>query len=237
MRSRAIAIGDRFGAWVVVGDAVREKRGEGRAANYVLRYPCRCDCGTERAVRAFKLLSNSRSCGCLTSTVKSARTRHGHGRRTERSRLYRIWGGMVQRCTNPKHDSFPEYGARGIRVCGEWRDFAAFAEWAASIGYDDAKQLDRIDNDRGYEPSNCRWVSDAENKRNMRQTQLVSAFGEMKCLTDWALDARCSVAPHTIARRLGVLGWTPERAIAEPRATRMHSPRFAGHHGAIQKSS
>lgn len=231
MKSLAISVGDRFGAWTVLGPAIREKRGEGRSANYIVRYPCRCDCGAMRDVRAFKLLGNSRSCGCLKrATLAAANVKHGHNRQSGRTRLYRVWDGMQQRCGNPNHDSFPDYGGRGIVICSEWRDFRAFAQWALTGGYDDTKQIDRIDNDDGYSPGNCRWVSDAANKRNTSAVRMVAAFGETKCLTDWALDPRCAVRPQTIHHRINVRGWTPERAITAPRETRANSQRFAGNH-------
>ena len=231
MKSYSIAVGDRFGAWVVTSESQRKKFGEGRNANYVLLYPCRCDCGTERLVRAFKLLSNSRSCGCLTAAIKSDNsTRHGHNRPGSRSRIYTVWDGMNQRCGNPHSTNYARYGGRGISVCQEWRSFSVFASLATSHGYEASKQLDRIDNDGNYEPENCRWVSDAENKRNTSQIRFITAFGESKCLTDWALDPRCSVAPQTILYRINRRQWLPEDAISQPRQSRKRSPPFIGNH-------
>ena len=231
MKSKNIAIGTRFGNWVVVDNGFIERRKTNGGTNYVTRYRCRCDCGTERAVRAFKLLSNSTSCGCNTATIKSVSSaKHGENRRNGRTRLYRTWDGMIQRCTNPNHDGYKDYGGRGIHVCEEWRDFSVFLEWAKAAGHHDGLEIDRRDNNKGYCPGNCRWVTSAENKRNRRAVVLVTAFGETKCITDWSLDDRCHVTPSTITHRLRKLGWDAERSISEPRKTRKSSGRFVGHH-------
>ena len=87
------------------------------------------------------------------------------------TRLYNIWRGIKKRCGLPTAHAYENYGGRGICVCAEWREsFEAFRDWALANGYRDDLTLDRIDNDRGYEPSNCRWVSwvvQENNKRNL----------------------------------------------------------------------
>jgi hypothetical protein len=80
----------------------------------------------------------------------------------EATRLYRAWSKMKERCYNPNNKDFVRYGARGIGVCDEWRrSFAAFESWALANGYDDALTIDRRDNNQGYFPGNCRWVTPA----------------------------------------------------------------------------
>lgn len=92
-------------------------------------------------------------------------------------RLYVVWGSMKARCNNPHNPAYKNYGGRGIKICTEWNNnFCAFKAWALANGYDyDAPYgqctIDRIDNDKGYEPSNCRWVSmkvQSKNKRNSK---------------------------------------------------------------------
>jgi len=92
------------------------------------------------------------------------------------TRLYYVWHTMRQRCSNPKVAKFADYGARGIRVCEEWQDFAAFRDWAQSAGYRQGLQIDREDNDGNYEPSNCRWVTAVVQRRNRRDTQSKQAI-------------------------------------------------------------
>tara|TARA_R110002072_G_scaffold38314_4_gene110925 strand:+ start:30824 stop:31135 length:312 start_codon:yes stop_codon:yes gene_type:complete len=74
-------------------------------------------------------------------------------------RLRTIWKGMRSRCSNPRDKSYRYYGERSIEVCEEWASFERFAGWAVVNGYSDAKEIDRIESDRHYEPGNCRWIS------------------------------------------------------------------------------
>lgn len=90
-------------------------------------------------------------------------TLHGRIRR----RLYAAWFNMKIRCTDPSHDSWKYYGAKGIRVCEEWaRDFGVFCDWALAMGYSDDKSIDRIDNDKDYAPQNCRLATREQQARN-----------------------------------------------------------------------
>ncbi len=86
----------------------------------------------------------------------------------DRSRLYRVWGSMRERCNNPKQCRYSSYGGRGINVCDEWKDFAKFREWALSAGYSPGLQVDRKDNDKGYNPENCRIATRHEQQQNRR---------------------------------------------------------------------
>lgn len=93
---------------------------------------------------------------------------------------------MVQRCSNPKHPFYHRYGGRGITVCPEWKSRRAFKEWAIKNGYTEALTLDRIDNDKGYNPENCRWVTIKENCNNRQTSHKVNAFGECHSLREWS---------------------------------------------------
>ena len=102
---------------------------------------------------------NTKSCGCLKG--------EGHG--LSGHKLYGTWKQMVQRCTNPKHKNYGDYGGRGIIICEEWLDIKKFIAWAESThpnieGY----TLDRIDNDKGYNPDNCRWADRTMQSVNQR---------------------------------------------------------------------
>ena len=86
----------------------------------------------------------------------------------KRSKLYRTWNAMWNRCTNKSHDQYKYYGARGLAVCREWESFEAYREWAIAQGYDGKLQVDRIDNDKGYYPDNCRLATNQQQMFNRR---------------------------------------------------------------------
>ena len=135
---------------------------------------CKCECGKEKIVRSGNLTSgNTRSCGCLRNELvaKASKAITKHGMAKDDLRLYRIWQNMRQRCNNPKHKDYRNWGSRGIRICAEWDDFKAFYDWAMSNGYADNLTLDRINNDGNYEPSNCRWATMKEQQNNRRNNK------------------------------------------------------------------
>jgi len=94
------------------------------------------------------------------------------------------WQNMIQRCSNPRAINYSQYGVRGIHVCDRWRKFTNFN---ADMGDKPAgKELDRIDNDKGYEPGNCRWASHKENSRNRRDNVRLTHNGETMTISGWA---------------------------------------------------
>lgn len=87
-----------------------------------------------------------------------------------KSRLYNIRKMMIQRCTNPKATKYNLYGGRGINICDEWlRSYESFRDWALSNNYSDDLSIDRKDNDKGYSPDNCRWVTKSVQSANTRK--------------------------------------------------------------------
>lgn len=107
-------------------------------------------------------------------------------------RLKKIYYGMKQRCYNPKSISFKNYGERNITVCEEWlEDFINFYNWAVSNGYDDNLTIDRIDNNKGYSPENCRWVTKSFNSAHTsrwgkQDVETYTFKNETKTIGEWA---------------------------------------------------
>jgi hypothetical protein len=80
--------------------------------------------------------------------------------------LYKVWGNMRRRCNDENTHNYKWYGGKGIRVHDDWNDYLKFREWALENGYSQGLQLDRIDPDKNYEPTNCRWITTRANLRN-----------------------------------------------------------------------
>lgn len=143
-------------------------------------WKCKCDCGKLTEVNARDLKNrHSKSCGCNRLTnANRAKTTHGKTRGKANAkgrvpRIYNIWSGMKARCNNPNNPAYYRYGGRGIKVCMEWENsFGAFYAWAMAHGYTDELTIDRINNDRGYSPDNCQWVTLSENGKRQGPKRL-----------------------------------------------------------------
>lgn len=202
MRKKSEMIGKRFGRLIVVSE---EEPYVSLSGKRVLVYKCKCDCGNVKNVRGTHLRQGRvKSCGCL----KAEQETHGN------DRIAHIWMHMKNRCYNPKSTSYKNYGARGITICDEWiNDFFAFKKWALENGYNDKLSIDRIDNNGGYEPTNCKWSSDVEQGRNRRNTIMLSCDGETRPLTEWAEIT--GINQKTLRNRK-YLGWTDEEILRTP---------------------
>jgi len=104
-----------------------------------------------------------------------------------RKRLYGIWYTMKTRCYKEKCINYKNYGGRGITVCNEWQsDFENFYNWALENGYVEGLSIDRIDNNKGYSPENCRWATRIEQANNQRSNHLITYNGKTQTLKQWA---------------------------------------------------
>ena len=201
MSKRTDLTGQRFGRLTVV-EISEIKDGN-------VFWLCRCDCGNMTVVTRRNLQSgNTRSCGCLLVENRGTGTiTHG----LSRTKIYRTWKDMRNRCHNPKRKSYPNYGGRGIAVCDEWREnFTAFYEHVSKLEHfgEDGYSLDRINNDGNYEPGNVRWANRAEQCRNKRNNVIVEYNGKRMTLSD---AAKCSgIKIKTLQTRYS-RGWRDEK--------------------------
>lgn len=203
---QVIKPGQSYNRWTVVSEASAR-----RGHRYWL---CRCSCGTVKEVcgRSLTVAKNgSKSCGCLNLEVASNRFKT-HG--VSETSYYNVWANMRQRCNDQNVNNFHRYGGRGIKVCQRWDSFEAFREDMGPRPTP-SHQIDRIDTNGNYEPSNCRWVTRTENMRNRGDARPVVVDGQSKCVSAWCEHFGSVVRPSTARTRL-VNGWDPKVAFSTP---------------------
>lgn len=185
----------RFGDWVVLDHY--------EIINGTTKWLCSCSCGRQKLVAAASLkCGDSKSCGC------KAHVKHG----MHKSRIYRIWKNMKDRCYNKNCKAYNNYGGRGITVCSSWHTFDNFY---ADMGnpLSEKHELDRKDNNGNYELSNCRWVIHRENNWNRRDNHILTFNGESLCIAEWS--EKTGINERTIHKRLK-LGWPLARVLTQP---------------------
>lgn len=170
--------GQKFGRLTVIERAENDKNGS-------TRWLCRCECGNEKIIEGGHLRSHKiKSCGCLLTDVLIKRN-YTHG--MTNTRLFHIWQGIKNRCYNKNFEHYKHYGERGITTCKEWKDnFMSFYNWSMNNGYEEHLTIDRIDVNGNYEPSNCRWIKQAEQSRNRRDTVYITYNGETHTFYEWS---------------------------------------------------
>lgn len=172
--------GQKFGRLTVIGlDTSKETR-----KTYWI---CQCECGKISSHRSDGLLSGHiKSCGCYKSEQDAIRVAKNHKHKQSGTRLYNIWQGMKERCHNENSPNYKNWGERGISVCDEWKNnFETFYKWALENGYSEKLSIDRIDNNKGYNPQNCKWSTVKEQCRNRRSNIDITIGNTTKTLTEW----------------------------------------------------
>ena len=165
-------------------------------------------------------------CGCKKRIERSQFFRQGikrcHEHRKNAHRLRAVYSSMHRRCEKVSDPRYANYGARGIKVCDEWsgkNGFGNFLKWAINSGYEPFVKrgectLDRISIDKGYEPSNCRWVDNIVQMNNRTDNFYVTYRGKTQSVTSWGREI--GIAPSTLYQRIKKLNWDVEKAMTQP---------------------
>lgn len=206
-RSKAlfIQVGTRFGRWTVVEPPYRAPKGK----QQITVAKVRCDCGTVKVRSCRELrIGNTQSCGCFNRDQKTTHGLSSHP-------LYSLWQKMIDRCTNPKAQKFHHYGGRGITIYGPWKtDLMAFVKEIGERPSPKAS-VDRIRNERGYEPGNVRWATQKEQTSNTRRNVWLDTPQGRMIASD-AADAY-GIPKPTLYTRIES-GWPADKLLAPPGA-------------------
>jgi len=187
--------GQKFGRLIII------ERSNNNKSNKIT-WLCKCDCGNEKIACGGDLKNGRiKSCGCLLRT-------HGLSKHS----LYPIWNQMTQRCSNIKDRYYKNYGGRGITVCKRWMKFENFLTDMGNPPTDQ-HQIDRINNNKGYSPKNCHWVTPKQQARNTSRNHMITLDEKTKCLQAWADEF--DINPSSIRFRLKS-GWSIEKALTKP---------------------
>lgn len=175
--------GKKFGMLTVIEKAGLNKR-------LCALWLCICECGTTKVAMGVHLIKGEvKSCGCASSELKAIfHKTHGQaGYGNNRSSEYSTWDAMIQRCTNPNSQSYPDYGGRGIKIYESWlNSFEAFFEYMGKKP-SPIHTIDRFPDKNGnYEPGNVRWATPKQQSRNHRRNKWVEYEGEKMVVQDWA---------------------------------------------------
>lgn len=198
-------IGKRYGRLIVQEVDIVFIYGKNRAMA-----TCICDCGNTHKVGITTLRSGAvRSCGCLLRETTSKRMKI-HGR--AHTREWNIWQNMKRRCNNPDHPRYADWGGRGITVCERWN--TSFVEFFNDMGEcPEGHTIERIDNCKGYEPSNCKWATLFEQAQNSRKNRYLTHNGQTLAMSEWA---RRVLLPYDVIRGRLNRHWTDEEALTLP---------------------
>lgn len=191
----------------------------GKTNHRVSVYICQCVCGQKVTVRADRLKAGIvKSCGCLQREIATAmQMKHGGSD----TRLYVVYKDILSRCSNPNSPKFKNYGGRGIDICEKWRNsFAEFRDWAYANGYDENAPkgqctIDRIDNNKGYSPDNCRWLTLKEQNNN-RGNNIKFEIND-KIFTLAQLAEMYGFSYSTLYSRVKK-GWGIQKALSTPKS-------------------
>lgn len=194
--SRLDITGNRYGHLV----AIR------KVPNTRSQWEFSCDCGNTVTIPISRVFGGQVSCGCQLQKARKEFTEHRTKHGESKSKLYRKWKSMMNRCYKPYVWNYPRYGGRGIKVCDDWKKYENFREWAYATGYDKnldgrtEQSLDRIDNDGNYCPENCRWTTAREQQKNREITTVYDYNGTHVTANEFAIMN--GIPSHYVYRRI-----------------------------------
>ncbi|MCI8378602.1 MAG: hypothetical protein HFH72_08810 [Lachnospiraceae bacterium] len=184
---------------------------EDKARRKKIYWECVCECGNKKVISGDCLKTGrTKSCGCLDKENRARAKAITHG--MSKTRLYAEWISMKNRCSSNYHES-KNYFKKGISVCKAWRKFEVFAEWAMKNGYKDGLTLDRIDNNKGYSPDNCRWATMKEQENNRSNNVIIEYMGESKTMKQWC---DCLGLNYGMVKARKRKGWKVPRLFEPP---------------------
>lgn len=186
------SIGDTFNHLTILSLDHTRKTPNGTIRHYM---KCSCDCGN-KCIKPLHAIRNGnvKSCGC-------ARGENNRKLAYYNRRLSNILSTMKQRCYNKNDEHYKNWGARGITICDEWlKDSDAFIIWAINNGYKDGLQIDRIDINGNYEPSNCRWITNRENSWNKTNNRKLTYKGKEYCFSEFCYKFNIKNRPKAYYR-------------------------------------
>lgn len=208
-RKDIIIPGEKFHRLTVLHEIERGRWPSGRTYR---RAAAQCECGIVKEYAISDLRKGDiKSCGCARYWRSDERGTRGH-LTGAKSPEYNVWVSMIARCENEKTNRYDRYGAVGIKVCEEWHNFSRFLE---DMGPRPSMRhtIDRISNNLGYQPGNCRWATYQEQAENRRSTRLIEYQGKIQSIAAWAREVGLPQA--AVNTRITRLGWSLERAFTE----------------------
>lgn len=180
------------------------------------KWACECECGKVVPVATDKLRSgHTKSCGCYRlERCKATSTTHGHSTNHRRTRVYRIWAQMLQRCLNSNDQAYPWYGGRGIMACDRWQE--SFENFLEDMGEPPTAKhsLDRVNVNGNYEPDNTRWATLKEQGRNTRSNRLLTHNGRTMTMVEWSEET--GIPYGVLNARINGYKWNAARALETP---------------------
>lgn len=182
-------IGQKFNMLTVISHEGTVRQSNGRQVHL---WRCLCECGNEAVIRSSSIPNGIKSCGCWKiKATKISKTKHGHA--STKTKVYRTWKSIKERCFNHNSSTFYKYGARGIAMYEVW--VHSFPEFLKHVGEPPSPRhsIDRIDNNGNYEPGNVRWATPNEQAANTRRNVYFSDGRKTQVLAEWLRELKVTV--------------------------------------------